>query len=151
MKTPLEILQGAYRLLSDHDKWTHGSMAQNNVHSPVSPNDIRAVRFCALGAVYLSAGERGTSCDRYAPETKQAIRELAASIKGWEDGTYGLPSDIHVTTKVVFTTNDHSGYDAIMEGLEKSIARLSATETPEVKLEESVEEKAEAPILVCVA
>lgn len=46
----------AWQLINSPDKWTTGSYARDTAGKPVEILDDKAVKFCALGAIYRSYG-----------------------------------------------------------------------------------------------
>lgn len=50
-KTKLDVLEGAYEIISDRERWTQGALARNAAREAVDPRFKSAQSFCAIGAI----------------------------------------------------------------------------------------------------
>lgn len=59
MSKPLlqQVCERARRLVDDPRTWTQFAIAQTGNHKACKPNDTRAVRFCAYGAILRAAND----------------------------------------------------------------------------------------------
>ncbi len=73
--TTLEVLQGARDLLSSPDRWCKKSIAQDSEGGGCGPHLKKAVRWCALGALVRTIGEK----DGWGAEFDSAVKVLSGS------------------------------------------------------------------------
>jgi hypothetical protein len=85
MTKPLQhqIIARALEIISDESKWTRGSTARLADGTACACVDPRAVRFCAVGALYQAAGEllAGNGFNR-ALEAEHLVLEANNELRG---------------------------------------------------------------------
>jgi hypothetical protein len=72
-----QIISRALEIISHESKWTRGSMARLVDGKPCASLNPRAVRFCAVGALYRAAGELLTGNGFY--HASEAEHEVLAA------------------------------------------------------------------------
>lgn len=126
MKTPLEVLRDARELLRDKNRWAMGAIAFTEEGFTTAAHNKNAVRWCALGAIYKSAGVKSQIPNLHAlpPNAKEATHELALSMNNKASCSFDE------ATGIVHRRNDSPqfGYPHIMEAFETTIARLEEKE-----------------------
>jgi hypothetical protein len=100
----VEILKAARDLIADETKWTQGYFAKDAQGKYVSPLDVEAACFCAIGAVSRVSGQPSFETDKSEP-----ARYL------WEV--------IGVSDQFVFEFNDTHTHPEVIELFDKAIAR----------------------------
>jgi hypothetical protein len=106
MRTAVEILVEARRLIRTPKKWTQGAYCRGRDGRSVSTNADGIARYCAVGAIYVARGK------------------LKASNKSHGKAEGALR---HVTQEVsIITFNDQAGrtHKEVMKAFDKAIAFL---------------------------
>jgi hypothetical protein len=91
MKTVLETLEAARKLITPEDAWIQGKMAcdaAGNICSDVSP---QAVQFCSMGAIENAAGDSSSAFR----ETLYAVMDKACGMR------YEAFNDTHTHAEVL--------------------------------------------------
>jgi len=92
-----DVLRSARRLLSDSERWCQGELAYDDTGQPVEPSGLRAVRWCAAGALE-HAGLRLVIRLRWPITVVDRAEELllrAATELSFEAGGIGDYNDTH--------------------------------------------------------
>lgn len=94
-----QIIEQARNLIADKDKWTQGALARDeDNHDLLSPTDMGAVKFCAIGAVRYIGAQMGVM------DTTAAERHLALVVE--PDNTDILSFDGDECESIVGPEND---------------------------------------------
>lgn len=64
-RSTVDLLRAAKERISDPERWTRGCLARDANGKPVSPEDSRATRWCAIGSVRRTAPGPFIDAEKY--------------------------------------------------------------------------------------
>jgi hypothetical protein len=101
--TEIDILKRARSLIEKPERWTQGAAARKECGDTCNAADIRAVCFCALGAIERALADVGVVGD-VARRTRAMIGPTHGSVVMWNDA----PERTHAEVLASFDAAIHS-------------------------------------------
>lgn len=116
MKTQAEILEEAKALIKPMKNWTQGYYAHDSNGKNVTPDDPKATKFCAIGAVYRAGVANGLFPNGETARAEKTLNRVAAD-------RYSVPG--------IASLNDigdrRTAHDKIMRVFDRAIALARET------------------------
>lgn len=106
-----EAILAAGKSLSDKDHWCVEGMARDALGRHISPDSVRAVQWCAVGAIYAACGCSPSSFTNEVAEAVAAI-DLAAN---------------RLYDKSIVCVNDELGHAEVLECLRLAYKQTKPT------------------------
>jgi hypothetical protein len=105
----IQKIEDAMKIVSDSHHWTKGTVARDSRGNQCAIYDPAAVRFCAIGALYLSSRRRGAG--------ESAAKNIQHMIEAQN------------RCRLVYL-NDRVGRQAVIKVFEKTLETLRVQSTP---------------------
>ena len=113
--TPAELLRAARERIADKEHWAQGRLAVDARNREVPPNDPRAERWCAIGALCRVADAPNTSRLWTEPGAPRVYGHLIAAA----EDELGNAQD---SLEAVMGINDGPGHRAVLRLYDRAIA-----------------------------
>jgi hypothetical protein len=97
-----QALRACFRIIRDPRRWTTHTLAQDAIGNGVSPTDVAAVRWCALGVIEHVDGEHQRAAESRLQDT--ASRVFHDTVVGVNDGYAGHRGVVHLFAAAIRAT-----------------------------------------------